>query len=101
MNPFSPLIKPVIGGRTSFACQSLSGSHPIQIKWFKDGKELHDSSYIRIRSNEEPSTLAIDLITSSHSGNYTCKITNRHGDDSYTTELLVEGNFQLSFFIQF
>ncbi|XP_053206679.1 cell adhesion molecule DSCAML1-like isoform X4 [Panonychus citri] len=92
VNPFAQAIKPVIGGKTSFTCQSLSGSSPLQITWFKDGKEIFDSSEIRIRNIEDSSLLIIDSIKSSHSGNYTCKITNRFGHDSYTTELVVEGS---------
>ncbi|XP_053212504.1 cell adhesion molecule DSCAML1-like isoform X12 [Panonychus citri] len=36
--------------------------------------------------------LIIDSIKSSHSANYTCKISNRFGYDSYSSELLVEGS---------
>ncbi|XP_053206702.1 cell adhesion molecule DSCAML1-like [Panonychus citri] len=92
INPFLPSIKPVIGGKTSFYCQSLSGSSPLHVTWFKDDKEIHDSSFIRIKSNEDPSVLIIETIQSSHSGNYTCRMSNKLGYDSYTTELLVQGS---------
>ncbi|XP_053206028.1 cell adhesion molecule DSCAML1-like isoform X2 [Panonychus citri] len=91
VNPFSPLIKPVIGGRTSFACQSLTGSPPFTINWFKDGQSIRESNTIRIRTDEESSMLSISAISSSHSGNYSCKISNRFGSDSFTSELTVEG----------
>ncbi|XP_053206708.1 cell adhesion molecule DSCAM-like isoform X1 [Panonychus citri] len=91
VNPFGPFIKPVIGGKTSFTCQSLSGSPPLHVSWFKDGNELTDSVSVRIQSNADPSMLIIDSIQSSHSGNYSCKISNRFGYDTFTTELLVEG----------
>ncbi|XP_053206716.1 cell adhesion molecule DSCAML1-like [Panonychus citri] len=90
--PFTSLVKPVIGSKTSFACQSLTGSPPLHVSWFKDGNELTDSSTIRIRTNEDSSMLIIDSIKSSHSGNYTCKISNRFGYDSFTAQLLVEGS---------
>ncbi|XP_015781640.1 Down syndrome cell adhesion molecule-like protein Dscam2 [Tetranychus urticae] len=89
--PFSSHVKPIIGGSTSFICQKLSGSPPLKIVWFKDGKELEDSEDIRIVSIQDPSVLLINSIKSSHSGNYTCKISNRYGSDTYSTELLVEG----------
>ncbi|XP_053205984.1 receptor-type tyrosine-protein phosphatase F-like isoform X2 [Panonychus citri] len=91
--PFSSLVKPVIGGKTSFTCQSLSGSPPLQITWFKDGKQLAQDLLpsIKLRTNEEVSTLIIDSIKSSHSGNYTCQISNRYGADLYSTELIIEG----------
>ncbi|XP_053206727.1 cell adhesion molecule DSCAM-like [Panonychus citri] len=91
VNPFSPFIKPVIGGKTSFTCQSLFGSAPLSITWVKDGQEISDSSEIRIRNIEDSSMLIIDSIKSSHSGNYSCRISNRYGSDSYSSELLVEG----------
>ncbi len=81
----------MIGGKTSFTCQSVSGTSPFQISWYKDGNELQDSSGTRIRNLEDSSVLLIDSIKSSHSGNYTCRISNRHGYDSYTAELIVEG----------
>ncbi|XP_053212503.1 cell adhesion molecule DSCAML1-like isoform X11 [Panonychus citri] len=90
--PFSSIVKPVIGGKTSFTCQSLTGSSPFQIVWFKNNKEIQDSIETRIRNNEDSSMLIIDSIKSSHSANYTCKISNRFGYDSYSSELLVEGS---------
>ncbi|XP_015781639.1 Down syndrome cell adhesion molecule-like protein Dscam2 isoform X2 [Tetranychus urticae] len=89
--PFSSHVKPVIGGKTSFICQSLSGSSPLQIIWFKDGKELVDTQDIKVGSIQDSSVLIFDSIKSSHTGNYTCKISNKYGSDSYTTELLIEG----------
>ena len=89
--PFSSLVKPKVGGKTSFTCQSISGSHPVRVTWYKDGNEIHDTSSIRIQSNGDPSILIIDSISSDHSGNYTCKMSNRFGYDSYTAQLLVQG----------
>ncbi|XP_053206723.1 cell adhesion molecule DSCAML1-like [Panonychus citri] len=67
------------------------GSLPLHFNWFRDGKEIKDLPTIKIRNSEELSTLLIDSINSAHSGNYTCKISNRYGQDSYSTELLIEG----------
>ncbi|XP_053206709.1 cell adhesion molecule Dscam2-like isoform X2 [Panonychus citri] len=89
--PFTSLVKTVIGSKTSFTCQSLTGSSPLEIIWFKDGKKLFDSPTIKIRTNEDGSMLIITSISSMHSGNYTCSISNPYGQDSFTTELLVEG----------
>lgn len=91
MAPFAPLIKPKLSGKTSLSCQSSSGTSPLYVTWIKDGTVLQDSSFVRIQSSNDPSMLIIDSITSSHSGNYTCKMSNRFGHDSYTTELVVEG----------
>ncbi|XP_025016081.1 Down syndrome cell adhesion molecule-like isoform X2 [Tetranychus urticae] len=89
--PISPLVKPVIGGKTSLACQNIEGTPPIQLNWFKDGKELSNSQSIKIRTIEDSSMLILDPISTSHSGNYTCKVSNNFGSDSYSTELLIEG----------
>ena len=85
----------MIGGKTSFTCQSLSGTPPLLITWFKDGKELTSDLLpsIKLRTSEEVSTLVIDSIKSSHSGNYSCQISNRYGADLYSTELVIEGIF--------
>nr|AWV54571.1 sDscam-b2 [Tetranychus urticae] len=89
--PFMSIVKPVIGGKTSFTCQSLAGSPPLLITWFKDGQQMNESASTRIRTNEDSSILIMESISSSHSGNYTCKISNRYGHDSYSSELLIEG----------
>ena len=39
--------------------------------------------------------LSISTISSSHSGNYSCRISNRFGSDSFTSELIVEGTVKL------
>ena len=91
MNPFTPSIKPVLGGKTSLSCQSLFGSPPLEISWLKDGKQITDSNSIKIRTIEESSILIIDSITSAHSGNYSCNISNRYGQDSFSTQLMIEG----------
>ena len=68
----------------------------MHFSWFKNGQEIKDFPSIKIRTNEELSTLLIDSISSGHSANYTCKISNRYGQDSHNSELLVEGkNFVL------
>jgi hypothetical protein len=88
---FTPQTKPVIGSKSSFTCQASAGSLPLNILWFKDDKEISDSATIRIRTIEDVSNLIIESISSSHSGNYSCKIANRFGSDSSSIELKVEG----------
>ena len=80
----------MIGGKTTFTCQALSGSLPLTIEWFKNDKEIKELSSTRIRTAEDYSSLVIDSIHSSHSGNYTCKISNAYGSDFYSIELKVE-----------
>ncbi|XP_053205989.1 receptor-type tyrosine-protein phosphatase S-like isoform X6 [Panonychus citri] len=88
----TPSIKPKIGSKSSLTCQALSGTLPLQISWFKDGKEIREEvNSMRIRTNEDISNLVIDSISSSHSGNYTCKISNRFGSDFGSIELKLEG----------
>ena len=87
----TPQTKPVIGSKSSFTCQASAGSLPLNILWYKDNKEISDSSTVRIRTIEDFSNLIIESISSSHSGNYSCKISNQFGSDSSSIELKVEG----------
>ncbi|XP_053205992.1 receptor-type tyrosine-protein phosphatase S-like isoform X9 [Panonychus citri] len=70
----------------------MAGSLPVHISWFKDGQEINQMESTRIRTNEDVSVFMIDSIKSSHSGNFTCKISNRFGSDFGSIELKVEGS---------
>ncbi|XP_053206033.1 cell adhesion molecule DSCAM-like isoform X2 [Panonychus citri] len=91
VNLFTAQSKPVIGSKSSFTCQASAGSLPLNILWYKDNKEISDSSTIRIRTIEDFSNLIIESVSPSHSGNYTCKISNQFGSDISSLELKVEG----------
>ncbi|XP_055939182.1 cell adhesion molecule DSCAML1-like isoform X5 [Argiope bruennichi] len=80
----------VTGQRTSAHCTAVSGTPPMNFKWFKDGQIIKPVQKFSIRSGADYSILFIENVDLSTSGNYTCELTNSVGVDKYTTELQVK-----------
>ncbi|GBL76498.1 Down syndrome cell adhesion molecule-like protein 1 [Araneus ventricosus] len=79
------------GLSTKVLCTVDRGIKPLEFKWKYNGKDiLNDDSAVLINTYEDFSVLNIDPVSSKHSGNYTCTVTNAHGKDSYATGLLVQ-----------
>ena len=70
-----------------------SGSRPIRFNWSKDGQELSSNKETEIIQTSVSSTITINEIKSSSSGNYTCEAKNSYGSDSHTAPLIVNGNY--------
>lgn len=84
------------GMRASVVCSVVSGDPPITIKWFKDGREIGTGSsstdpMLKIVSiTEFVSSLIIDRLDRSFSGNYTCKASSDFaGSANHTARLSV------------
>ena len=78
--------------RASTICSVVSGDSPITIKWFKDGRDIQKAAIdsIQIVSiTEFVSSLIIDRLDRSFSGNYTCKASSQVGSVNYTASMLV------------
>ncbi|KDR18099.1 Down syndrome cell adhesion molecule-like protein CG42256, partial [Zootermopsis nevadensis] len=83
------------GMRTQIMCTASQGDRPFNITWRKDLQPLghengSDAPWINV-SDYAPfsSILTINTVTSSHSGNYTCVVTNKAGSAEYTAQLSV------------
>ena len=92
-------------------CQVLDGEPPIQIKWFKDRRELAGSNQlssfggasgpsepgaleadVEMVSNDElGSSLLFRRVRQQHAGNYTCVATNNLGSAAYSSLMIVKG----------
>ena len=72
-------------------CSKKSGSKPINFIWKKNGIKINSGDNIIISKTPASSTLLIDPITITSSGNYTCEASNSYGSDGYTAQLLVNG----------
>ncbi|UYV62083.1 hypothetical protein LAZ67_1007772 [Cordylochernes scorpioides] len=95
----SPKIQPFViptnlkpGDKVSLTCSSIKGQPPFTIKWLKNGESFNtkSNSKIKLVSNEHISTLYFESINSSDGGNYTCEMSNKHGQDSYTAALNIQ-----------
>ena len=72
-------------------CSIKEGTKPFRIEWFFDDDSVKQLSNIQIQNNDDFSVLTIDSLESTNSGNYSCKATNRYGEDAQFTVLTVQG----------
>ena len=75
----------------SFTCILAKGGLPVEFEWVKGDDVVQSSKNIVIEKNQRTSSLIIQSVMISNSGNYTCKATNAFGSDMFTSQLIVEG----------
>lgn len=75
----------------------ITKSKPIEFTWFKNGIKIDTRENVRIRINEEVSTLIVDPVQTNDGGNYTCSAKNYHGSDKFTAFLHVKGKSFMKF----
>lgn len=71
------------------------GTGPLNFKWFKDSKEISNSEEYEISNMKEVSFLTIKKLSGYSNGNFTCKVRNSFGEDSYSVLLTVKGEYVL------
>lgn len=81
------------GDMVSATCSIMKGDFPVKIVWTFNGKpiSLHDSDITITNINKHMSALSIESVTARHAGEYTCVATNRAGNVSHSTTLVVNG----------
>ncbi|GFS81160.1 titin [Trichonephila clavipes] len=90
----NPLIIPpnlAIGDMTELSCTLKRGSLPIIFNWYHNNKMVNEHQKYKISSSQIGSHFHIGKISASDIGNYTCKASNKYGDDSKTESVLIEG----------
>lgn len=81
------------GNRAGITCQVVEGDLPINFRWEKStpsGRNVELGAVSR-RIDEYTSSLIIEKITPSHSGNYTCIAHNNAGEERLTVPVTVNG----------
>ena len=84
----------------SVTCSAIEGSQPFFFEWFKNGNAIKagpDNKY-KIDNSKIFTTLYVEKIDKSDSGNYTCLVRNELGSDSQNLLLKVKGNVLIIFF---
>jgi hypothetical protein len=83
------------GMRAVISCHILEGDLPVTFRWERNGQPLNEQSLgaSTRRLDEYSTSLIIERIMSSHSGNYTCVAQNVAGLESFTVPLTVNGKF--------
>lgn len=85
------------GKRVSVICTSESGDLPLEFKWLKNREALKLNSEesrnsITLKQNDEfSSVLTIHNLSSTHSGEYSCQVSNAASTVLYSSLLEVNG----------
>lgn len=80
------------GKKFILTCYLEEGTKPLVFEWHRNGGIISSVSSVRIETSEEVSSLTIDRLQSTDSGNYSCSVSNQFGSDSQSTVLLVKGS---------
>lgn len=93
IKPFTFGDTPVFAGQSAqVACLVSEGDSPLELSWTFDGSQDVFSLGVSVLNiGMKTSLLSIDNTDSVHRGNYTCRVTNRAGQASYTAGLNVHG----------
>ncbi|XP_074595523.1 cell adhesion molecule Dscam1-like [Brevipalpus obovatus] len=91
ISPTPPKIFLKTGEMASFTCILQKGSLPVEFEWLKGNNVFRSSSNAVVEKSQRTSSLIIQSVTISDSGNYTCKVSNSFGSDMSTSQLIVEG----------
>uniref|UniRef100_T1JE40 Ig-like domain-containing protein n=1 Tax=Strigamia maritima TaxID=126957 RepID=T1JE40_STRMM len=79
------------GMRAHITCAVSQGDPPLNFRWLKDDRPIPTSLQdVATRQYDKyTSSLSIDSVSSVHTGNYTCVVSNRAVTVSHTAQLLV------------
>ncbi|XP_035214084.1 titin-like [Stegodyphus dumicola] len=92
LNPMFVPPNLAIGDNVELLCIIKRGSYPVQIKWLHNGNEIKSLQKFKIMNSDSSSHLSIGKIQASDIGNYTCFAKNSYGQDSFTVQLVIEGD---------
>ncbi|KAG8172951.1 hypothetical protein JTE90_005600 [Oedothorax gibbosus] len=88
VQPFTFLNGSKIGQRISTTCTTTGGKNP-NFEWLKDGKDLKEGPTIKFITMSGVSTIIIEPISESDTGNYTCVAKSEGISDAFTATLNV------------
>jgi Down syndrome cell adhesion molecule-like protein 1 len=81
-----------VGDRASITCSVQKGDTPLHIKWLKNGILIDPSQRISVTQVDQfNSILVIEHLQASHSGNYSCVVSNQAAEVESSQALLVNG----------
>lgn len=74
---------------------TTSGGKRLHFEWLKDGKDVKDMPHIKTISVSDVSTIIIEPVSESDSGNYTCKAVSDGMTDMFIAPLNIYGKLLL------
>lgn len=80
------------GDNVFLTCNILTGEPAFDVEWLKDDQVLSWTKRLRPQNNYEEGGLGIKLssVNAKDEGSYTCRVSNRHGEDTASVTLLVD-----------
>lgn len=72
-------------------CVVSNGESPLHFKWYKGNTEIKNDSDFEINSLKDVSVLVVKKLSGYTSGNITCNVRNKYGEDSHSVLLIVKG----------
>ncbi|CAG9840563.1 unnamed protein product [Diabrotica balteata] len=93
ITPFDFGNTPIHSGQfVQVTCTAFEGDMPIKIDWLLNNVPISDFSDVSVSAvGKRTSFLAIDSVSYTHAGNYTCRAANKAGETTVTSELQVNG----------
>lgn len=79
------------GVRVQVSCVIEKGDPPFTITWLKDSEPLSAEGLRIVGIDMHSSTVIVDQLAASHSGNYTCRAANSVAVVEHTAQLVVSG----------
>lgn len=94
LSPFhSATLSLNVGDRASITCSVIKGDTPLSVKWLKNANLIDPSQRVSVTQVDQyNSILVIEHLSASHSGNYSCVVSNPAAEVEGTQALLVNGN---------
>lgn len=82
------------GQRYTILCSVSKGDLPLEIKWYKDGRQIKVPDFPGINVihvSQFSSNLVFESLRPEHRGNYSCEASNGAGSVSYNSSMTVHG----------
>lgn len=81
------------GEAAQVTCLVSTGDQPLNISWSFGDKDISAVRGITtVKAGRKGSMLLIDTVSATHSGEYTCTVSNPAGSSNFTASLQINGN---------